>query len=86
MNENSVILISLFWFFFDRVLQLVLWMHHYIYWIFAAISALFLLFGDTNTKGVYRIYSSCGTYGKAPQVFSFWLIKSKRMSFHQSIS
>lgn len=30
MNENSVILISLFWFFFGSSVVAGLWMHHYI--------------------------------------------------------
>lgn len=51
MNENSVILISLFWFFLGSSVVAGFMDASLYCWIFAAISALF-----PNTKGVNGIY------------------------------
>ncbi|WP_001005010.1 hypothetical protein [Escherichia coli] len=63
MNENSVILISLFWFFWIECCS---WFYGCIIILldFCSHKRIVSSFGDTNTKGVNGIYSSCGTYGK----------------------
>ncbi len=55
MNENSVILISLFWFFFGSSVVAGFMDASLYCWIFAAISALFLLSVIQTPKGVNGI-------------------------------